>query len=81
MIKKIKKYLYQIFYTRKVKIIKCDNKFSWYYKEIGNTFIVKKYKKEDWMIDEGWKTDFITIDNKYYIKKSDVIVYYNFKLK
>lgn len=28
--KKIKEYLYQIFYTRKVKINKCDNESSWY---------------------------------------------------
>lgn len=80
--KKIKEYLHQIFYTRKVKILKCDNQFSWYYKRIGETFIVKRYKKEHWMIDDGWKTDYVTIDkingNRGYIKKSDVKTYFNF---
>lgn len=82
--KKIKEYLYQIFYTRKVKINKCDNESSWYFKRIGETFIVKKYKKEYWMIDDSYKTDYVTIDNingngnRGYIKKSDVKTYFNF---
>lgn len=58
----IRKYLYLLFYTRKVKIVKCDNEFSWYYNRIGEEFIVKRYKKERWMIDDGWKSDFITLD-------------------
>jgi len=73
--KRIKEYLHQIFYTRKVKVLKCDNPFSWYYKSIGETFIVKRYKKESWMIGDSWKTDYITIDkvvadnHRGYIKK------------
>lgn len=80
--KKIKEYLHQIFYTRRVKILKCDNQFSWYSKRIGETFIVERYKKEYWMIDDDWKTDYVTIDkingNRGYIKKSDVKTYFNF---
>ena len=79
---KLKKYLHQIFYARKVKIVKCSNQFYWYNKRIGETFIVERYKKEYWMIDDGWKTDYITIDkingNRCYIKKSDVKTYFNF---
>jgi hypothetical protein len=80
---RIKKYLHQIFYTRKVKILKCDNPFSWYYKRIGETYIVENCKKEYWMINDNWKTDYITVDkinfgHRGYIKKSDVKTYFNF---
>ena len=81
---KIKKYLHRVFYTRKVKIRKCDNRFSWYYKRIGETFIVERCKKKHWMINDSWKTDYITLDkiiggeHRCYIKKSDVKTYINF---
>lgn len=79
----IEKYLYQLLHTRRVKIIKCDNPFSWYYKEIGSSFIVERVKKKDWMIGDDWKTEYITINyfgnsSRGYIKKSDVIVSFNF---
>jgi hypothetical protein len=73
--KKILKWLYNLIYTRKVKIVSCENPFYWYNKQIGNTFIVEKTKKENF--------EYITIkeignNTRGYISKKDVKVSLNF---
>ena len=73
----MKKYLYKILFTKKVKIVKISNPFCWYNKRIGEFFVVEKVKKQSWMFGKYWKTEYITVEtinghNRGYIKKSDV---------
>lgn len=50
-----------------VEIIKCENQFSWYFKRIGDKFLVEDFD-DDFYITEQPINGF----NKGYIKKQDI---------